>query len=110
MRRLTLASGLLVVLLGLVVVGSPPALSQESRTADQFFAGVISASSAEQLMVSRVVQGKNESRSFRITADTKFEGQLAPEARVTVRFITGEDGDIANLVIVRPVPKGKNKK
>lgn len=102
-----LAGGLLVALGG---IASTRAFAQETRGADQFFAGVVSASSAEQLTVSRVLQGKNESRTFRITPETKFEGHLTPDARVTVRFTSGDDGDTASLIIVRPAPKGKNNK
>jgi hypothetical protein len=102
-----LAGGLLV---GLGGVASTQAFSQESRGADQFFAGVVSASSPEQLTVSRVLQGKNERRTFRITPETKFEGHLSADARVTVRFVSGDDGDVATLVIVRAGTKGKSNK
>jgi hypothetical protein len=108
MRSLILAAGLLVGLSGLV---STRAFSQDTRAADQFFTGMVSASSAEQLTVSRMLpQGKNESRTFRITPDTKFEGQLMPDSRVTVRFTTADDGDVASLVIVRAAPRGRGKK
>jgi hypothetical protein len=76
----------------------------------QYYAGTVVESTAEQLTVSRVLQGKNETRVFRITTDTKIEGRLAPNVRVTVGWITDDAGDRATLIIVRPEPMGKNKK
>ena len=68
---------------------------------DQFFAGAVVENTAEQLTVARVLQGKSESRVFRVTPETKVEGRLAPQARVTVRYVTEENGYRATLVIVR---------
>ena len=74
-----------------------------AQTAEQFFAGNVTELTAEQLTVSRVIQGKAETRVFRITPETKVEGPLAPHVRVTV----GYDGDRATLVIVREDNKEK---
>jgi len=70
---------------------------------DQFFAGTVMESTPEQITVSRVLQGKPESRTFRITPETKIEGNLLVNARVTV----GYDGDRATLIIVRDDAKDK---
>ena len=75
----------------------------------QFFAGTVIESAPEQVTVARALQGKNESRAFRITPETKIEGRLAPGARVTVGYVTDDDVDRATLIIVRPEPQGKGK-
>ena len=97
---------LLAVLLAALAVVSCSNVSEQAIL-NQFFAGIVVENTTEQLTVARVVQSKNESRSFRITPQTKVEGRLAPKARVTVRYVTNDDGDLATLVIVRPEAKGK---
>ena len=77
--------------------------------AGQFFAGTVVEHTPAQITVARVLQGKNESRSFRITPETKVEGSVTPQARVTVGYVTTEDGDRATLIIVRTDPPGKRK-
>jgi hypothetical protein len=51
--------------------------------------------------VSRNHLGKNESRSFLITQETKVEGRIRVNARVTVRFRAADEGDVALHIIVR---------
>jgi hypothetical protein len=70
--------------------------------ADQFFSGVIVAITADRITVSRTVLG-NESgtRTFVITPETRIEGKPAAKARVTVRFVTADDGDRAVHILVR---------
>jgi hypothetical protein len=51
-----------------------------------------------------------DTKTFRITAETKFEGpkpQVA--AGVTVRYIAAEDGDRAVRVIVRAAARSTKK-
>jgi hypothetical protein len=72
-----------------------------AKTADTFFAGTVSQSSPETVVVGRTVRGKAESRTFRLTPQTKIEGKLAVKVRVTVRYITDDDGDTATLIVVR---------
>ncbi len=43
-----------------------------------------------------------ESKTFKVTPQTKFEGKLAKNTRVTVRYISDDDGDTATLVVVTP--------
>jgi hypothetical protein len=82
-----------------------------SKAADAFFAGRVSQSNAETIIVGRTVRGKAESRTFRFTPHTKVEGKLALGVRVTVRYITDDDGDTATLIVVRgAAPKPPKQK
>jgi hypothetical protein len=83
----------------------PPEKKAEETKPDTFFAGTVIETTAERLTVSRVVLGKTEKRSFRVTADTKCEGKLKAKVRVTVRYVTSEDGDTAELIVVRSQQK-----
>ena len=79
------------------------------KKSDTFFSGTVQDSSAMQITVSRVVLGKIQKRAFRITPDTKVEGKLRAKARVTIRYVTDDDGDLATLIIVRAPPQPKQK-
>ena len=48
------------------------------------------------------MRGRAESRTFQLTSETKIEGSLALKVRVTVRYVTDDDGDTATLIVVRP--------
>jgi hypothetical protein len=72
-----------------------------SKKTDAFFAGTVVESSEEKLTVTRTVLGKAENRSFQVTPDTKIEGRLRIKVRVTVRYVSDEDGDTATMIIVR---------
>lgn len=89
-----------------------PQDAQEKKTEEPkpetFFAGTVVEFTTEKITVSRVVLGKKEKRIFRVTPDTKFEGKLKTKVRVTVRYISTEDGETAELIIVRP-PQKKTK-
>jgi len=104
---LKLVTGLITtaLLIGLVAgTAAKPLQADETATtkaADTFFAGTVSQSTAETIMVGRTVRGKAESRTFRLTPQTKIEGKLAVRVRVTVRYITDDDGDTATLIVVR---------
>lgn len=104
-----LVSGLLAGAAAMPIVADEAATV---KTADTFFAGTVSQSSAETIIVGRIVRGKAESRTFRLTAQTKIEGKLAVKVRVTVRYITDDDGDTATLIVVRgssPKPAKQKK-
>jgi hypothetical protein len=73
-----------------------------AQAADTFFAGTVKESTPEKIVVGRTVRGKAESREFRLRPDTKIEGALAASVRVTVRYVSDDDGDIATLIVVRP--------
>jgi hypothetical protein len=79
------------------------------KAADTFFAGTIAEFSSEKVTVSRVVLGKMQKRDFRVTPDTKIEGRLRARVRVTVRYITDDDGDTATLIVVRGNQPSKSK-
>jgi len=79
-----------------------PAQADEiSKGGDAFFAGSVTLMSPTQIMVSRVVRGQPESRRFTMTPQTKVEGKLAVKVRVTVRYISDDDGETATLIVVR---------
>jgi len=88
-------------------VGTTVAMQQDPAPAapkkpDAFFAGSVAESTAETIVVSRVVSGKAEKRTFRITPDTKVEGKLRIKVRVTVQYTSDEDErDVATLIVVR---------
>jgi len=44
-----------------------------------------------------------------VTSGTKVEGRLRVKVRVTVRYVTDEDGDTATLIIVRTAQQLKPK-
>ena len=70
---------------------------------DDTFSGPIIELSAERITVSRSVLGKPaEKKSFWIKPDTRVEGKLRVKVKVTVGFVTTDEGDIARLIVVRP--------
>jgi hypothetical protein len=85
----------------------PPDKKVEEPKPDTFFAGTVIETTADKITVSRVVLGKTEKRVFRVTPDTKCDGKLKPKVRVTVRYVTTEDGETAELIIVRSQQKKK---
>ena len=75
---------------------------------DNYFTGTLVENAPDHLKVSRVLQGKAEDRLFKVNAQTKIEGgRLRLRERITVRFIAGDEGDTAILVIIRPAAKNK---
>ncbi len=78
---------------------------------DQTFSGPIVELSATKITVSRSILGKPaEKRTFWIKPDTRVEGKLRVRAKVTVGFVTTDDGDVARLVVVRSAQKPPEKK
>jgi hypothetical protein len=79
---------------------------------DETFSGPIVEVSATKITVSRSILGKPaEKRTFLIKSDTRIEGKLRVRAKVTVGFVTTDEGDdIARLVVVRPAQKPADKK
>jgi len=93
---------LIFLFLCLICFASSRGYTQEAKPDDQFFSGTITEVTATQITVARTVLGKNsESRTFAITPDTRVEGSPKPRDRVTVRFVSGEDGEKAVHIIVR---------
>jgi hypothetical protein len=88
---------------------APPAKSEPKY--DETFSGPIVELSATKITVSRSILGKPaEKRTFWIKPDTRIEGKLRVRAKVTVGFVTTDDGDVARLVVVRTAQKQPEKK
>jgi len=99
-----LLAGALLILLS--PVAWVPALGQDlaptPRPRSEFFSGVVTAFSSDQITVVRTVPHKiSETRTFAIHKETRVEGKLALKVRVTVRYVRGEEGDRALHIIVR---------
>jgi carbonic anhydrase/acetyltransferase-like protein (isoleucine patch superfamily) len=61
--------------------------------------------------VSRSILGKPaEKRTFWIKSDTRVEGKLRVKAKVTVGFVTTDDGDVARLIVVRTTQRPPQEK
>ncbi len=104
---------LIALMAGVVVTPLPADETSSSKAADTFFAGIVSQFTSDTVIVGRTVRGKAESRTFSLTPHTKVEGKLALKVRVTVRYITDDDGDTATLIVVRgaaPAPKPPKQK
>ena len=82
-----------------------PGRTQE-KPSPQFLAGNVIALSESKVTVRRIVLGKeSDTRTFTITPETRIEGKLRLKARVTVQYVTDDDGDRALHIIVRSSPK-----
>jgi hypothetical protein len=75
----------------------PPA----NDTNYEFVSGTITDLPPGKIVVNRAVGKPPENRTFLITAETKVEGTLKANARVTVGFKPTEEGDVAMRIIVR---------
>lgn len=81
-----------------------PKTPAKTTSANDIFSGTVTASAADAVTVVRKVPAKpDEYRTFSIDRDTKIEGNLRVNARVSVRFQADDGGAIHALrVIVRP--------
>ena len=79
--------------------------AQPAAPKDQFFSGVVTSVGENSLTAIR--SGSKESKTFLVNAQTRFEGpKPQKDSRVTIRYVSGDDGDRAVNVIVRaPVKK-----
>jgi hypothetical protein len=93
----------LVLVLASTVVALGQAPAWKSTAGGDIFSGTVTAVAANQITVVRKVPAKaDESRDFAVDNGTKIEGRLRVNARVSVRFKTGDDGvSHALRVIVR---------
>jgi hypothetical protein len=107
-----LSCGVIGVLLALA--GSNPARSQDptpsaQQPVDQYFAGVVTALTDDSITLTRTVLGKSTVRSFAITAETVVQGGKPKlKSKVTVKWVSGDNGDRAVKIILRgsaPQPK-----
>ena len=78
----------------------PPGKSEP--TYEDTFACPIVEVSATKVTVSRTVLGKTEKRAFLIKPDTRIEGKLKMKVKVTVGFVTTDEGDVARLIVAHP--------
>jgi hypothetical protein len=81
----------------------------EEPKPETFFAGTVIELSQEKITVLKDALGKKEKRIFRLTPDTKCEGKLKAKVRVTVRYVVTDDGETAELIIVRSQQKRTQK-
>lgn len=97
------AAFLLIAAIPVKPVAHQPPVEETPRTeSKQFFSGVVTDLPGSRITVDRVQAGQpTESRSFQITAETKVEGRLRKSAKVTVQYLTGDQGDVALHIIVR---------
>lgn len=73
---------------------------------DETFSGPIVELTATQITVSRSILGKPaEKHTFAIKSDTRIEGKLKVRVKVTVGYVTTDDGNVARLVVVRTSKK-----
>lgn len=81
----------------------PPKTESQHQDA---FSGPIIELTDDKITVTRAILGKPaEKRTFLIKPDTKIEGKLKLRLKVTVGFITTDEGDVARLIVVRPQKK-----
>jgi hypothetical protein len=88
----------------------PGAVKAEPKYSDTF-SGPIVELTAAKITVSRSILGKPaEKRTFWIKSDTRVEGKLRVKAKVTIGFVTTDDGDVARLIVVRTTQRPPQEK
>lgn len=103
------AIGVLMALAGSQPVRSqdPPPTAQPQP--DQYFAGLVTALADDSITLTRTVLGKSTVRTFAITAETVVQGGKPKlKQKVTVKWVSGDNGDRAVKIILRgsaPPPK-----
>lgn len=97
-----------------VLLACPPVMRAQEEppgktrpTYDDTFGGPIVELTATKVTVSRNVLGKTERRTFLIKPDTRIEGKLKVKEKVTVGFVTTDEGDIARLIVAHPDERKK---
>lgn len=76
--------------------------SNSEPSYDDTFSGPVVELSATKITVSRSILGQPaEKHTFLIKSDTRIEGRLRVRTKVTVGFVTTDDGDVARLIVVR---------
>jgi hypothetical protein len=95
-----LACGLIPAVFAQSAAGDP---GQKAKPKDQMFSGVVTAVEEDSLTAMRTGQGKAaETKTFAVTPQTRFEGgKPKVDSRVTVRYVSTDDGDQAVHIIVR---------
>ena len=97
--------------LGQSAVPPQQSSAQSDPDTDGFYSGNIVDLAADRVTVSRTILGKPpEKRVFQITSATKVEGKLKQKSRVTVRYLPGDEGDVAVSILVRADKGGNGSK
>lgn len=103
-----LAAGVLRVFLALGLAFSVPAQPQSQGQQEvaeyQFWSGTVIETTESSVTVRRS-SNNSEDRKFAINAETKVEGKIEAEARVTVAYLETDDGAVAKRIIVREKDK-----
>jgi hypothetical protein len=82
---------------------SPTRQARPAQPRAQFFAGIVTELSSDQITVARNIVGRSpEKRTFLINKKTKMSKSLKVKSRVTVRYQHLPEGDIALEIQVRP--------
>jgi hypothetical protein len=99
----------IVFLLGFVAWPSVCVNGQEpAPDGNAIVSGTVSDLPPGKIVVNRAVLGKPpEERTFLVTSETKVEGRLRVNARVTVGYRTSDEGEVATRIIVRSQPAGR---
>jgi hypothetical protein len=99
-------SGILVaaLALGVALSGAAQQKGPPGAPKDQMFSGIVTAMAESSLTAIRTT-GQKDSKTFALTSATRFEGKPLVNSRVTIRYVTTEDGDHAIVVIVRAPAK-----
>lgn len=88
----------------LLAAGVLPAQDESApaNPPNQFFSGNVTALEEGKITVARTSLGRTTAtKTFIIKPETKIEGKLRLRAKVTVRYTTDDDGDVAINIIVR---------
>jgi len=79
----------------------PPNKGGDAIYQDTFAGSVVELTTAKVTVSRTALGGKTEKRTFVMKADTKVEGKLRMKAKVTIGFISSDEGDVARLIVVR---------
>jgi hypothetical protein len=91
-----------VALLSALLCAQDAPKKPASRLRPQFFAGTVTELDSAHITVSRSVLGRPpEHRTFIIKSTTKMSKDLRTKDRVTVRYRSDPDGDVALEILVR---------
>ena len=91
-----------VALLSALLCAQDAPKKPASRPRPQFFAGTVTELDSAHITVSRSVLGRPpEHRTFIIKSTTKMSKDLRTKDRVTVRYRSDPDGDVALEILVR---------
>jgi hypothetical protein len=90
-----------------VVLAQEEPPTKSAPAYDDTFGGPIIELTALKVTVSRNVLGKTEKRTFLITKETRIEGKLKVKEKVTVGFVSTDQGDVARLIVAHPAGNKK---